>query len=96
MVTQGANVRLGVLVATSVALSAQIVSLVASFAFFLFASSEVYRKTLAVFVVEALYSPYQEKWYRRSRALEVSPVCRFRSGSCLEMTILAMPLLHYC
>ena len=71
MVTQGANVRKGVLVLTSLFLTLQFAAIVATGIFYLYASSESHRAILEKFVFTRLYE--RERWreLRRNHALEV-------------------------
>ncbi len=77
MVTQGANVRRGVLVASSLILTLQLLALATSIVAFFFASSEEYRDKVAKAVITQLYHPQHWKWLRRTRALEVREFLKF-------------------
>ena len=74
MVTQGANVRQGVLVVSSIVLTTQLFALVASVVFYLYAATgeERTRNTLARAVITRLYPREQWRWLRETRALEAS------------------------
>ena len=71
MVTQGANVRRGVLVLTSLVMTIQFFALMGSIVFYLYASSETYRDSIAREVITTLYHRYHWRWLRRTRALQV-------------------------
>jgi hypothetical protein len=74
MVTQGANVRRGVLVFSSIFVTAQVFALAGTVVFYLYASTAEYRDHLSKAIFTNLYHRYQWRWLRRSKALEVIKV----------------------
>lgn len=71
MVTQGANVRKCVLLLSTLFLTIQFLTLIATAIFYIYANSDAYRNTLEKFVFTRIYNRSDWLWLRQSNALSV-------------------------
>lgn len=69
MVTQGANVRKCVLLLSTLFLTIQFLTLIATAIFYIYANSDAYRNTLEKFVFTRIYNRSDWLWLRQSNAL---------------------------
>ena len=77
MVTQGANVRKGVLVVSTIVLTLQIVGFFLTIIFFLYAGKEAYRNRLSRAIFTTLYEQKHWNWLRRENSLEVNNLIKY-------------------